>query len=76
MHSLRMMYVLARAEEPLVVAELPWELDGATPLVVYSDGLKPEGGDVFTVYAGGGDSVVEAFRIKVELRTPLKFRIR
>eukprot|EP00747_Dinoflagellata_sp_TGD_P179398 gnl/TRDRNA2_/TRDRNA2_30165_c0_seq1.p1 gnl/TRDRNA2_/TRDRNA2_30165_c0~~gnl/TRDRNA2_/TRDRNA2_30165_c0_seq1.p1 ORF type:complete len:533 (+),score=71.10 gnl/TRDRNA2_/TRDRNA2_30165_c0_seq1:1-1599(+) len=59
-------HVLARAEEPLVHAELPWERDGFTPLVVYSDGIKPEGKNVFTVYAGGGDRVVEAFRIQVQ----------
>jgi len=57
--------VLARAEEPLVYAELPWEVNGFTPLVVYTMGIKPEGGDIFTVFAGGGDRVVEAFRIKV-----------
>ena len=28
-------------------------------------GLRAEGGDVFTVFAGAGDSVVEAFRIEV-----------
>ena len=59
--------VLARSPEPFVYAELPWELDGFTPKVVYSDGIKPEGDDVFTVYAGGGDSVIEAFRIKVNV---------
>ena len=57
--------VLARAPEPLVYAALPWELAGFTDRVVYSDGVKPEGGDVFTVYAGAGDAVVEAFRIEV-----------
>ena len=57
--------VLARAPEPLVYAALPWELAGFTDRVVYSDGVKPEGGDVFTVYAGAGDAVVEAFRIRV-----------
>ena len=31
------------------------------------EGLRPEGNDEFTVYAGGGDRVVEAFRIKVML---------
>ena len=60
--------VLARSEEPLVSATLPWELDGYTKLVVYSDGLKPEEGrDVFTIFAGGGDSVIEAFRIHVQI---------
>ncbi|KAH8093581.1 hypothetical protein JL720_4722 [Aureococcus anophagefferens] len=57
--------VLARAPEPLVYAALPWELAGFTDRVVYSDGVRPEGGDVFTVYAGAGDAVVEAFRIEV-----------
>jgi predicted GH43/DUF377 family glycosyl hydrolase len=58
--------VLARAEEPLVSAELPWEWDGVTPGgVVYTTGVKPEGQNVFTVFAGAGDSVVEAFRIRI-----------
>jgi len=59
--------VLARAEEPLVHATLPWELDGATAGVIYTEGIKPEGNDTFVLYAGGGDRVVEAFRIKVEV---------
>ena len=59
--------VLARAPEPLVYAQLTWEVGGFTDLVVYSDGIKPEGGDEFTVFAGGGDRVVEAFRIKVHV---------
>jgi len=57
--------VLARAEEPLVYAQLPWEVDGFTPLVVYTMGIKSEGNDLFTLYAGGGDRVVEAFSVKV-----------
>ena len=32
---------------------------------VYSDGVMPEGGDSFVVWAGGADQVVEAVRIKV-----------
>jgi predicted GH43/DUF377 family glycosyl hydrolase len=62
--------VLARASEPLVVAEFPWEVKGFTPKVVYTDGARAEGGDSFTVFAGGGDSVVEAFRIQVHLGAP------
>jgi predicted GH43/DUF377 family glycosyl hydrolase len=57
--------VLARADEPLVYAQLPWEVNGFTAMVVYSEGVKPEGNDTFTVYAGGGDRVVEAFRLQV-----------
>ena len=57
--------VLARASEPLVHAELPWEREGATAGVVYSEGIKPMGGDKFIVYAGGGDRVIEAFSIEV-----------
>jgi predicted GH43/DUF377 family glycosyl hydrolase len=37
--------VLARAPEPLVRAELEWEVKGATAMVVYSEGIKPEGND-------------------------------
>ena len=57
--------VLARAEEPLVYAQLPWETSGYTNEVVYVTGVKPEGNNTFLVYAGGGDRVVEAFRIQV-----------
>jgi len=57
--------VLARAEEPLVYAQLPWELRGSTNKVVYTDGIRAEGNDTFTVFAGGADTVVEAFRIQV-----------
>lgn len=60
--------VLARAEEPLVYAQLPWEVNGFTPLVVYTMGIKPEGNNTFTVFAGAGDRVVEAFRIRVNSR--------
>ena len=50
---------------PYCVTELPWELEGFTAKVVYADGIKPEGGDRFTVFAGAGDRVVEAFSIQV-----------
>tara|TARA_B110000211_G_C13525613_1_gene312796 strand:- start:222 stop:446 length:225 start_codon:yes stop_codon:yes gene_type:complete len=60
--------ILARAEEPLVYAQLPWELNGFTDKVVYVTGVKAEKEqDVFTVFAGAGDRVVEAFRIHVKL---------
>ena len=38
-------------------------------MVVYTTGVKRERGeqDVFTVFAGAGDRVVEAFRIRVEV---------
>ena len=59
--------VLARSEEPLVYAQYPWEKEGTTDMVVYTDGIRPEGDDTFTVFAGGADTVIEAFTIKVEL---------
>jgi hypothetical protein len=62
--------VLARADAPLVVAQLPWELEGFTAKTVYTDGVRAEGADTFTVFAGGADTVVEAFRIKVRLPRP------
>ena len=49
----------------MVYAQLPWEVVGFTPMVVYTEGIKPEGNDTFTVYAGAGDRVVEAFRLHV-----------
>ena len=57
--------VLARADEPLLHAQLPWEVAGYTGRVIYTEGIKPEGDDTFVLYAGGGDRVVEAFRVKV-----------
>ena len=57
--------VLGRSNEPLVYAQLPWELNGTTNQVVYTDGIRSDGGNLFTVFAGGGDSVVEAFQIHV-----------
>ena len=61
-------HVLARAEEPFVFAEMPWEKYGSTNMVVYTDGMRSEGNNTFTVFAGGADTVVEAFRIQVEYR--------
>ena len=58
--------VIARADAPLVSASLPWEIEGMTPKVVYTDGIKVEAEEnTFTVYAGGADAVVESFTIRV-----------
>ena len=57
--------MLARADEPLVHAQLPWEKAGYTSSVIYTEGIKPEGDDTFILYAGAADRVVEAFRVKV-----------
>lgn len=65
--------IIARAEAPLLVAELPYEANCASqeecqqPWVVFSTGLKPLGGDEFLVLYGGGDSVVGASRIFVNV---------
>ena len=58
--------VLARANEPLLYAVLPFEKNHASgPNSVYTDGIMEEGNDTFVVFAGGADSVVEAVRIQV-----------
>ena len=59
--------VLARAEEPLLYAQFPFELKGQTDLVVYTDGLRALGDDTFVLYAAGADSVVEAVKIRVSV---------
>ena len=65
--------VVARAQAPLLVPELPYEADCAKqaecqqPWVVFSTGLKPLGGDEFLVLYGGADSVVGAARIFVNV---------
>ena len=57
--------VLARSEKPLVWAQYAWEESGTTDMVIYADGIRAEGDDTFTVFAGGADTVVEGFRVKV-----------
>ena len=57
--------ILARSEKPLVWAQYAWEESGTTDMVVYADGIRAEGDDTFTVFAGGADTVVEGFRVKV-----------
>ena len=59
--------VLSRSEVPLIKAEYPWELEGTTKKVVYTDGIQKVGKDRFIVFAGAADTVVEAFEIKVDL---------
>ena len=57
--------ILARSEKPLVWAQYAWEESGTTDMVIYADGIRAEGDDTFTVFAGGADTVVEGFRVKV-----------
>jgi hypothetical protein len=64
--------VLARAEETLLFAELPFETTGTnasgplqTPWVVFTDGLQKVGPDEFIVWYGAGDTNVAGARIKV-----------
>lgn len=35
-------------------------------MVAYVDGIKPDGNDLFTVFAVSGDRVLEAFQIAVD----------
>jgi predicted GH43/DUF377 family glycosyl hydrolase len=70
--------IVARANEALVVPELPWEATACagsastatcqTPYVIFADGLKPLGNDEFLVIYGGGDSDTGA--IKISVRVP------
>ena len=69
--------VIARAEETLLFAELPFETTGTaatgplqTPWVVFTDGLQKVAPDEFIVYYGGGDTNVGAARIKVTVPAP------
>lgn len=57
--------VVARGAEPLLTAQLPFEMKGHTPEVVFADGLRPMGGDEFIVTYGAADTDVGAVRIKV-----------
>ena len=67
-------HVLARAAEPLLFGNTA--LDSGSydsGPSVYTDGVMSEGptadGDSFVVFAGGADSVVEAVRIKVSIKS-------
>ena len=63
--------VIARAEEALLFAELPFETVGSaayptqTPWVIFTDGLQKVGEDEFIVWYGAGDTNTAAARIKV-----------
>lgn len=59
-------HILARSEEPLLFASEPYDMnpENGAPSV-YTDGIREEGNDIFTVFVGGQDQVVEAVRIKV-----------
>jgi predicted GH43/DUF377 family glycosyl hydrolase len=64
--------IIARSEEPLLVPVLPYETcvnfePCQQPMVVFSTGLKPLGGDEFLILYGGGDSVVGVSRIFVNV---------
>jgi hypothetical protein len=62
---------VARAQETLLFAELPFETLGSasypvqTPWVIFTDGLQKVGVDEFIVWYGAGDTNVAAARIKV-----------
>ena len=67
--------VVARAEQPLLVPEFPWETcaEGGKgylcqePMVAFATGMKPLGGDEFLVVYGGADTDVGAARIAVHV---------
>ena len=64
--------IVARADAPLLVPVLPYEtcvgeVICQQPMVVFSTGLKPLGGDEFLVLYGGGDTVVGVSRIFVNV---------
>jgi predicted GH43/DUF377 family glycosyl hydrolase len=58
--------IVARSDRPLLVAELPFEVSGQTPLVVFADGLIALGDDEFIVTYGAADADVGAAKIKVK----------
>ena len=69
--------IIARSEAPLLTASLPWEAcDNKTrgnatcqqPMVVFSTGMKPLGGDEFLVLYGAADSDVGVAKIKVNIK--------
>ena len=69
--------VVARAEETLLFAELPFETTGTnasgplqTDWVVFTDGLQKVGVDEFIVWYGAGDTNVAGARIKVTVPKP------
>ena len=65
--------MLARAEQPLLRAQLPFETVGSadhptqTPWVIFTDALQQVGADEFIVYYGAGDTNIGAARIKVQV---------
>ena len=60
-------HMVARGNTPLLAAELPFEVVGKVPEVVFADGLRPMGNDEFVVTFGAGDDAVGAVRFKVHI---------
>lgn len=67
--------IVARSQGPLLTSEFPWEQcpEGKgrvcqEPMVVFSTGLKPLGGDEFYVMYGAADTDVGVAKIKVNIR--------
>lgn len=61
--------VVARGNTPLLSAQLPFEVKGKVPEVVFADGLRKMGNDEFVVTFGGGDDTVGAAHFKVHIHT-------
>jgi len=58
---------VARGSRALLVAELPFEVNGHTPRALFANGLRPMGQDEFIVTFGAADTDVGAARIKVHI---------
>lgn len=60
--------VIARADRPFLLPELPWEKVGNVPNVIFLEGAIPDSSKLeFTGYYGAADKYVGALRINISL---------
>lgn len=64
--------LLARAERPFLMPELPWEKKGVVPNVIFLEGaivkLAPDGRLYANAYYGAADHVIGAARLKITIK--------
>lgn len=53
--------VIARQKEPILEPELPWEVNGYVPNVVFSCGQAVKGSDIYVYYAGADSAIGVAY---------------
>jgi beta-1,2-mannosidase len=61
--------LIARAEKPFILPELPWEKQGVVPNVIFLEGMVAAGRDPLTLtgYYGAADTSIGALQLRIAL---------